>query len=102
MIRTFAWLASLLLLASVLQLGAAADPVYTCDPSVCKAEDGCHCASIDIPGGLAASETPQFVVLTWDDSILPEVMPKVEAVTHHKSANGCPLRSTFFCSTQVL
>lgn len=42
---------------------------YTCDPNVCKLANGCVCASKNPPNGLAPSDTPQFVTVTFDDSI---------------------------------
>jgi hypothetical protein len=37
-------------------------PGYNC-PKACTKAPNCHCASHDIPGGLAPADTPQFVVL---------------------------------------
>ena len=61
------------------------------------------CASLTNPGGFAVAKTPQFVLLTFDDSILPETMQLIEGVlaAGHKSANTCPLKLTFYTTAQV-
>lgn len=41
---------------------------YQCDPAVCTLPD-CHCASVNPPGGLAPHETPQFILVTFDDGV---------------------------------
>jgi hypothetical protein len=46
---------------------------YSCDPNVCKLANGCVCASKSPPNGLAPADTPQFVTVTFDDSIQPQL-----------------------------
>ena len=41
---------------------------YQCDATVCVLPN-CHCASTDPPGGLLPAETPQFILVTFDDAI---------------------------------
>jgi hypothetical protein len=45
----------------------------TCDPSTCKLPD-CLCPSASPPGGLSPNEVPQFVTVTFDDSIQSELL----------------------------
>ncbi|KAI8880236.1 hypothetical protein K501DRAFT_287004 [Backusella circina FSU 941] len=42
---------------------------YSCDPNSCQIQNNCHCASDKPPGGLSPSDTPQFVTITFDDSV---------------------------------
>lgn len=50
-------LAALLLGAAASARAAGVPAWYQCNADNCKAPD-CHCASLDIPGGLSAEETP--------------------------------------------
>lgn len=52
---------------------SAASSAYSCDPNVCKLSKGCLCASKNPPNGLSPSDTPQFVTVTFDDSIQPQL-----------------------------
>lgn len=53
--------------------GAAGASTYSCDPQVCKLANGCLCASKSPPNGLSQADTPQFVTVTFDDSIQPQL-----------------------------
>jgi hypothetical protein len=46
---------------------------YSCDPAKCIAPT-CFCASKDPPGGLSPSNVPQFVTVTFDDGIQPQLL----------------------------
>jgi hypothetical protein len=46
---------------------------YSCDPQTCKLSNGCLCASKNPPNGLSPTDTPQFVTVTFDDSIQPQL-----------------------------
>lgn len=52
---------------------AAGASTYSCDPQVCKLANGCLCASKNPPNGLSQADTPQFVTVTFDDSIQPQL-----------------------------
>lgn len=55
---------------------------------------------LDPPGGLAASNTPQMVMLTFDDAVNSTVFPIVQNIlTNHWNPNGTPIQATFFVST---
>lgn len=46
---------------------------YSCDPAKCIPPT-CFCASKDPPGGLSPSNVPQFVTVTFDDGIQPQLL----------------------------
>lgn len=53
-----------------------------------------------IPGDLRPEETPQMVILTFDDAVNNEnweIYQKVFAV-NRTNGNGCPISATFFLS----
>lgn len=72
---------------------------YNCDPSTCKPPT-CVCASRSPPGGLAPSNTPQMVMLTFDDAITPTTYAAVKQILDygHENPNGCPIRTTWFAT----
>jgi peptidoglycan/xylan/chitin deacetylase (PgdA/CDA1 family) len=50
-------------------------------------------------GNLSVSEIPQFILLTFDDSVLPSNYPYYERLLHQERSNqapGCPVVATFF------
>lgn len=50
---------------------------YSCNNQTCVAPN-CFCASLTPPGGLAPSTVPQFVTITFDDSIQVELLPTAQ------------------------
>jgi hypothetical protein len=54
-------------------IATASSGTYSCDPNVCKIANGCVCASKNPPNGLSPNDTPQFVTVTFDDSIQPQL-----------------------------
>ncbi|XP_052823481.1 chitin deacetylase 7-like isoform X2 [Octopus bimaculoides] len=72
-----------------------------CDPNMCRLPD-CRCPGINIPGGHASSETPQIVMLTFDDAINEKNINYYhylfgrEKQSNLHNPNGCPIKSTFF------
>ncbi|EDX03162.1 GD22994 [Drosophila simulans] len=86
------------------------DPIYPqptpdktaakCRKDVCLLPD-CYCGGKDIPGGLNASETPQFVLMTFDDAVNTINIDLYEELFNNKSRknpNGCSWRGTFYLS----
>lgn len=71
---------------------------YTC----LNQSEGSHCASPDAPGGLTPSETPQFIVITFDDALHQPAYDYTEKLLGygHKNPNGAPLPVTYFISTE--
>lgn len=55
--------------------------------------------SVSPPAGLAPSNTPQVVLLSFDDSITTGMFALVQRVlTNHVNPNGHPIKATFFVS----
>ena len=72
---------------------------YSCNPAQCKLPS-CKCPSAKVDG---VEKPPQFITLTFDDSVNSGVMPIIDrAINEAKifNPNGCPLSSTYFISTQ--
>lgn len=73
---------------------------YVCDPKVCIYPT-CVCASLNPPNGMVASTVPQFVTITFDDDVGPELIATAYKVLAAASnPNGCPARGTWFVSIQ--
>lgn len=69
-----------------------------CDSSACKSPS-CRCSSIDIPGGLNYSQTPQFVLLTFDDGVNVGNFDYYQQIFKNRlNRDGCPAAGTFFIS----
>lgn len=55
--------------------------------------------SVNPPGGLAPAQTPQIVLLTFDDSVTTGAYDVVQQVlTNHWNPNGDAIKATFFVS----
>lgn len=81
----------------VLAMVITAERAPTCD-SDCKLPD-CRCSSLDIPGLLAPSETPQFVILTFDDAVtVSNIEFYRRSFSDRLNPNKCPVSATFFVS----
>jgi len=69
-----------------------------CDPSYCRLPN-CFCGGSKIPGGLKTENTPQFVLLTFDDAVNglnKEFFSKL--FSNRVNPNGCPIKATFYVS----
>lgn len=69
---------------------------YACDPDTCILPD-CHCASIDPPKGLLPQDTPQFLLLTYDDCVddaSQELIQDVQA--SFRNPDGRSIPATYF------
>ncbi|XP_034666362.1 uncharacterized protein LOC117900202 isoform X6 [Drosophila subobscura] len=86
------------------------DPIYPqptpdktaakCRKDVCLLPD-CYCGGRDIPGGLNVTQTPQIVLITFDDAINPiniDIYAELFNNKTRKNPNGCPWRATFYLS----
>ncbi|XP_072946452.1 chitin deacetylase 8-like [Epargyreus clarus] len=68
----------------------------TCDKEACQLPD-CRCSSTDIPGGLLPRNTPQFVVITFDDAItVSNINTYRDVLYNRRNSNGCPAGVTFY------
>ncbi|KAI8919547.1 hypothetical protein BC831DRAFT_481476 [Entophlyctis helioformis] len=73
---------------------------YACDAASCK-PPACQCPSRNPPNGLDPKKIPQFITLTFDDSINSVLIDQIRNYTSaYTNPNGCPLAATFFLSTQ--
>ncbi|KAI5634284.1 polysaccharide deacetylase domain-containing protein [Phthorimaea operculella] len=70
----------------------------SCDAAACQLPD-CRCSSTSIPGGLAARDTPQFVLLTFDDGInVLNIETYRRLIYNRLNSNNCPASVTFYVS----
>ena len=74
-------------------------------PIPCSAQTNCHlpncyCDAEKIPGGLAVTETPQIVMVTFDDAVNGENIALINRFfqPNRTNPNGCPITGTFFVS----
>ncbi|XP_050356580.1 chitin deacetylase 8-like [Nymphalis io] len=69
-----------------------------CDEENCKLPM-CRCSSVNIPGGIAPRDTPQFVTLTFDDAITSSnVLTYRSLLYNRRNINNCTIGATFFLS----
>ncbi|KAL0860475.1 hypothetical protein ABMA27_009856 [Loxostege sticticalis] len=69
-----------------------------CNPETCKLPD-CRCSSTDIPGNLAPRNTPQFVMVTFDDAVnVINIETYREVLSGRRNKNNCPVGATFYVS----
>ncbi|MCD8482917.1 MAG: polysaccharide deacetylase family protein [Verrucomicrobia bacterium] len=80
LVRTMVWIVGMLGIA-VPQIGAII-PVST-----------------QAPGGLEREEIPQFIFVTFDDAVNPDIYEMIGRISHHRHADGSPVGFTFFVST---
>ncbi|VVC35996.1 Hypothetical protein CINCED_3A022481 [Cinara cedri] len=85
------------------------DPIYPtpqpdktaakCRKDVCQLPD-CSCGGKEIPGDLTQEETPQIVLLTFDDSVndLNKGLYTDLFEKGRVNPNGCPISATFYVS----
>ncbi|XP_050549099.1 uncharacterized protein LOC126910517 isoform X2 [Daktulosphaira vitifoliae] len=85
------------------------DPIYPtpqpdktaakCRKDVCQLPD-CSCGGKEIPGDLTPEETPQMVLLTFDDSVndLNKGLYTDLFEKGRVNPNGCPISATFYVS----
>ncbi|OQV24831.1 hypothetical protein BV898_01419 [Hypsibius exemplaris] len=70
-----------------------------CDYNTCKLPN-CLCGGTSIPGSLPPSETPQIVMITFDDAVTfsNNALYKLIFSDQRRNPNGCPIRGTFYVS----
>ena len=70
---------------------------YACDPAKCLVP-ACKCPSKTLP---ITGKPPQFITLTFDDAVNPGIIGTInEYISSYINPNGCPLKATYFVSTQ--
>ncbi|XP_033226362.1 uncharacterized protein LOC117178918 [Belonocnema kinseyi] len=74
-------------------------PAARCRKDVCLIPD-CACGGADIPDGIPAKETPQIVLITFDDAVndLNKQLYIDLFEKGRKNPNGCPISATFYVS----
>ncbi|XP_025986178.1 uncharacterized protein LOC105199736 isoform X2 [Solenopsis invicta] len=74
-------------------------PAAKCRRDVCLLPD-CSCGGSDIPGGIPNEQTPQIVLLTFDDAVNDLNKPLYSELFENgrKNPNGCPISATFYVS----
>lgn len=86
----------ILVVLSALLFAFAPVVAQTC-PATCRLP-ACHCASNAAPGGLTRAETPQFVLVTFDDAIQARLEDQALAPMFAGVTNpgGRPAHRTYF------
>ena len=79
----------------------------TCNSLNCKLPN-CYCPSMNIPGNLALSDTPQFVFFTLDDSMYEydfNNMKNYSWILNNpsiKDSLGCTLKLSYYAMEQCI
>ncbi|XP_076261096.1 chitin deacetylase-like 5 isoform X5 [Rhynchophorus ferrugineus] len=70
-----------------------------CRKDVCLLPD-CYCGGKDIPGNIPVDQTPQMVLMTFDDAVndLNKEYYYELFENGRKNPNGCPISATFYVS----
>jgi hypothetical protein len=71
-----------------------AQSTNACDPNTCKLPN-CLCPSQTPPGGLSPKDVPQFVTITFDDSIQPQLLATAKDLLNVKQV-FCVLLSIYY------
>ena len=96
MAATSSWWLKLLAIVATLGRLSSSQDAQRCDPSYCRLPD-CFCGGSRIPGGLKKENTPQFVLLTFDDAVngLNKEFFK-DLFKNRLNPNGCPIKVTTY------
>ncbi|KAL4716743.1 hypothetical protein ACJJTC_001899 [Scirpophaga incertulas] len=94
----WSWLIPLLVVALVVADDDELPLAEICDQEACQLPD-CRCSSTSIPGGLEPRDTPQFVMVTFDDAVnVINTETYREVLYNRQNQNGCPVGATFYVS----
>lgn len=55
--------------------------------------------STQAPGNLPREDIPQFIFVTFDDAVNPDIYEMIGRISSHRHADGSPVGFTFFVST---
>ncbi|CAH2244914.1 chitin deacetylase 8-like [Pararge aegeria] len=67
-----------------------------CNETLCSLPH-CRCSTTNIPGGLAPNNTPQFVLLTFDDGVnVNNIILYRQLLRNRVNSNRCRAAATFF------
>ncbi|KAI8347185.1 hypothetical protein EDC96DRAFT_521155 [Choanephora cucurbitarum] len=81
------------------QLAQAATTASPCDPATCKLPN-CLCPSLTPPAGLSPKDVPQFVTITFDDSVQADLLATAYDLLDVKNPNGCSAKGSWYVSMQ--
>ncbi|XP_053620303.1 chitin deacetylase 8-like [Plodia interpunctella] len=77
-------------------LAVAQELAEPCDEEACQLPN-CRCSNTNIPGGLAARDTPQFVILTFDDAVNNiNIETYRDIIYNRRNTNNCTAGATFY------
>lgn len=69
-----------------------------CQPFLCRAPD-CRCADTESGGDFDVADTPQLVMVTFDDAVTALNYDLIEkSLNQHKNPDGCSAQATFYVS----
>lgn len=71
--KVFTISTSIIAVIALAQSTLAATTAAPCDPNTCKLPS-CLCPSLTPPNGLQPKDVPQFVTITFDDSVQAELL----------------------------
>ncbi len=54
--------------------------------------------SVEAPGNLIREDIPQFIFVTFDDAVNPNIYEMIQLISQHQHADGSPVGFTFFVS----
>lgn len=95
-IQTFIYLVVLGVVV-LLSASVSGDTALPCNAD-CKPPN-CRCSDLTIPGGLQPKDTPQFVLLTFDDAVtVSNIHYYREVFDKRVNKDSCPVSGTFFVS----
>ncbi|ORX59012.1 hypothetical protein DM01DRAFT_1333603 [Hesseltinella vesiculosa] len=92
------WISNAVVLAATVMMVQAQG--YSCDGNACQLAHNCLCASKNPPAGLNPKETPQFVVVTFDDSVQDSLMATAKKMLNVTNPNGCKAKGTWYVSME--
>ncbi|XP_065574085.1 uncharacterized protein LOC136036058 isoform X2 [Artemia franciscana] len=74
-------------------------PAKKCKPDVCRLPD-CYCGGKGVPANLPLEETPQIILLTFDDAVNDMNIGHFKDFFEkdRENPNGCPIQATFYIS----
>ncbi|KAA0194972.1 hypothetical protein HAZT_HAZT001715 [Hyalella azteca] len=105
MLREAVAAAALLLLSAAVfnKVGPVQGEAPACNQTELPCNNAtCRCSSTDVPGGFELKNTPQFVVLSFDDAVTVSNFPFYEKLSKNVNPNGCEIKMTFFVCHESL
>ncbi|GAA5795630.1 hypothetical protein HPULCUR_000992 [Helicostylum pulchrum] len=95
--KVFTISTSIIAVIALAQSTLAATTAAPCDPNTCKLPS-CLCPSLTPPNGLQPKDVPQFVTITFDDSVQAELLATAKDLLNVKNPNGCAAKGSWYVS----